>query len=62
MTWPDVLRWLALIAGAAASVAALAWTLGRIFRPWMRDAAQDAADGLYDRAEDQRLPPRRGPN
>ncbi|MCE2422862.1 MAG: hypothetical protein J4G03_06095 [Gemmatimonadetes bacterium] len=49
MTWPEVFRWLALIAGGGASVAALAWTLGRIFRPWMRDAAQDAADGLYER-------------
>lgn len=49
MTWPEVFRWLALVAGTAASIAGLAWTLGRIFRPWMRDAAQDAADGLYER-------------
>ena len=46
MTWPDVFRWLALIAGAAASIAGLAWTLGRIFRPWMREAAQEAADDV----------------
>ena len=46
MTWPDVLRWLALIAGTAASIAGLAWTLGRIFRPWMREAAQAAADDV----------------
>ena len=49
MTWPDVLRWLALIVGGAASLAGLAWTLGPIFRPWMREAAREAADGLYER-------------
>ena len=44
MTWPEVLRWLALAAGIAASIAGLAWTLGRIFRPWMRNAARAEAD------------------
>ncbi len=46
MTWPDVFPWLALVAGTAASIAGLAWTLGRIFRPWMREAAQAAADDV----------------
>ena len=46
MTWSDVVRWLALIAGATASLTALLWTLGRIFRPWMREAAREAADGV----------------
>ncbi|MDE0081646.1 MAG: hypothetical protein OXT72_03235 [Gammaproteobacteria bacterium] len=46
MTWSEVFRWLALIAGAAASLAALLWTLGRIFRPWMREAAREAADDV----------------
>ncbi|MDE0650501.1 MAG: hypothetical protein OXI12_09180 [Gammaproteobacteria bacterium] len=32
--------------GIAASLAGLAWTLGRIFRPWMREAAREAADGV----------------
>lgn len=56
MTWPEVLRWLALAAGIAASIAGLAWTLGRIFRPWMRNAARAEADrvsadvqALYER-------------
>ena len=46
MTWPEVLRWLALVAGIAASIAGLAWTLGRIFRPWMREAAREASDDV----------------
>jgi len=56
VTWPEVLRWLALAAGIAASIAGLAWTLGRIFRPWMRNAARAEADrvsadvqALYER-------------
>ena len=49
MTWPDVLQVLALIAGGAATVAGLAWTLGRIFRPWMREASGEACDALYER-------------
>ena len=54
--WTEVLRWLALAVGIAASIAGLAWTLGRIFRPWMRNAARAEADrvsaevqALYER-------------
>ena len=49
MTWPEVLRWLALAAGIAASIAGLAWTLGRIFRPWMRNEVRAGNDELYER-------------
>ena len=46
--WREVLQWLALVAGGALSMAAtlagLAWTLGRIFRPWMENAARTEAD------------------
>ncbi len=41
MTWPEVLRWLVLILGSGAG---LALTLGRVFRPWMRDEARAAGD------------------
>ncbi len=33
MAWPDVLRWLTLIVGGAASLMGLVWTLRRISRP-----------------------------
>ena len=56
MAWPDVLRWLALIVGGAASLMGLVWTLRCIFRPWRREAAREAADGLYEAAPGQRLP------
>ncbi len=56
MAWPDVLRWLALIVGGTASLMGLVWTLRCIFRPWMREAAREAADGLYEAAPGQRLP------
>ena len=46
MAWPDVLRWLALIVGGAASLMGLVWTLRCIFRPWRREAAREAADAL----------------
>ncbi len=49
MTWPDVLRWLALIVGSAASLAGLAWTLGRLLRPWMRNEVREGIDMLYAR-------------
>ena len=51
MTWPEVLRWLALSAGIAASIAGLAWTLGRIFRPWMRNEVRAGNDALYERLQ-----------
>ena len=51
-----MLRWLALIVGGAASLMGLVWTLRCIFRPWMREAAREAADGLYEAAPGQRLP------
>ncbi len=44
MSWPEVVRWLSLAVGVAATLAGLAWTLGRMFRPWMRNAAREAAD------------------
>lgn len=47
--WTEVLRWLALSVGIAASIAGLAWTLGRIFRPWMRDEVRAGNDALYER-------------
>ena len=47
--WTEVLRWLALAAGIAASIAGLAWTLGRIFRPWMRNEVRAGNDALYER-------------
>lgn len=49
ITWPEVLRWLALAVGIAASIAGLAWTLGRIFRPWMRNEVRAGNDALYER-------------
>lgn len=52
-TWPDVLRLLVLIVGAVASLAAslagLAWTVGRIFRPWMRNEVREGNEVLYGR-------------
>ena len=47
--WTEVLRWLALTVGIAASIAGLAWTLGRIFRPWMRNEVRAGNDALYER-------------
>lgn len=47
LTWPgwaDVLPALAAVLATLAALAALVWTLGRIFRPWMRDAARAEAD------------------
>ena len=49
MTWPEVLPVLVVAVGIAASLAALAWTLGRIFRPWMRNEVRDGMEALYDR-------------
>ena len=49
------LQWLGLIAGGVLSVAAtfagLAWTLGRIFRPWMRNEVRDGNEALYERVK-----------
>lgn len=47
--WTEVLRWLTLAVGIAASIAGLAWTLGRIFRPWMRNEVRAGNDALYER-------------
>jgi len=47
--WTEVLRWLALAVGIAASIAGLAWSLGRIFRPWMRNEVRAGNDALYER-------------
>lgn len=46
-TWPgwgDVFPVIVAALIFAATVAGLAWTVGRIFRPWMRDAARAEAD------------------
>lgn len=47
--WGDVLPLLAAAVGFAAVLAGLLWTAGRIFRPWMRDAARAEADRLADK-------------
>ena len=47
LAWSDVARLLAAVAGVLAAAVAGLWTLGRMFRPWMRDAAQEAAESLY---------------
>lgn len=47
--WDDVLQWLALIAGVAASLAGVAWGLESIFRPWMRNEVRDGIEALYER-------------
>lgn len=44
MTWQDVGPALTVVAGAVAGLLGVAWTLGRLFRPWMRTEAQAAAD------------------
>ncbi|MDE2877031.1 MAG: hypothetical protein OXQ93_16430 [Gemmatimonadota bacterium] len=47
LTWPgwaDVLPTLAAVLATLTALAGLVWTLGRIFRPWMRDAARAEAD------------------
>ncbi len=70
MTWPDVLRWLVLIMGCAASLAGLAWVLGRVFfRPWFRNEIREGTALLYRRLTDRsvrhredRLPHRRDSN
>ena len=46
MTWPEVLRWLALILTPLAALVGVAWTLGRIFRPWVADVARTEADRI----------------
>ena len=49
MTWPEVLPVLVVAVGVAASLVALVWTLGRIFRPWMRNEVRDGVEALYGR-------------
>ncbi len=46
MTWETAGAVALAALGIAASLAGLAWTLGRIFRPWIREAAREAADGV----------------
>ncbi len=46
MTWETAGAVALAALGIAGSLAGLAWTLGRIFRPWMREAARDAADSV----------------
>jgi len=46
MTWPEVLRWIALIAGAAASALGFFGLLIRMFRPIAETAANKAANDL----------------
>ena len=47
LAWSDVARLLAAVAGVLAAAVAGLWTLGRMVRPWMRDAAREAAESLY---------------
>lgn len=49
MTWPEVLRWVTLIVSPLAALVGAAWTLGRIFRPWVANVARTEANSLYDR-------------
>jgi len=47
MSWPgwsEVLPLLAAVLAVLAAVLGTVWTLGRIFRPWMKEAAREAAD------------------
>ncbi len=46
MTWPDVLRWLALVVGTLASFVGAVWTVRRLARPWVREVAREAADDV----------------
>ena len=52
LAWSDVARLLAAVAGVLAAAVAGLWTLGRMFRPWMRDAAREAAESLYVRLKE----------
>ena len=56
MTWPEALPIVAVAVGVAASVAGLAWTLGRIFRPWVGDVARKEVDRLYERLKTNDFP------
>ena len=44
MNWQEVGPALTVVAGAVVGLLGVAWTLGRLFRPWMRTEAQAAAD------------------
>ena len=44
MSWQDVGPALTVVAGAVVGLLGVAWTLGRLFPPWMRTEAQAAAD------------------
>jgi len=46
MTWESAVAVALAALGIAGSLAGLVWTLGRIFRPWMREAAREAAEGV----------------
>lgn len=44
MGWQDVGPALTVLAGAVVGLLGVAWTIGRLFRPWMRTEARAAAD------------------
>ena len=44
VNWQDAGPALTVVAGADVGLLGVAWTLGRLFRPWMRTEAQAAAD------------------
>ena len=44
MNWQDAGPVPTVVAGAVVGVLGVAWTLERLFRPWMRTEAQEAAD------------------
>lgn len=42
--WKDVLPVVVAVVTAVGAIVTATWGLGRIFRPWMRDAARNEAD------------------
>ena len=55
LAWSDVARLLAAVAGVLAAAVAGLWTLGRMFRPWMRDAARGGRRIAVRPAQGKRL-------
>ncbi len=51
-TWNEVVPLLATVAGFLAMALGGVWALGRMFRPWMREAAREATEWLYVRLKE----------
>ncbi len=51
MTWEAAGAVAVMALSIAVIAAGFAWTLGRIFRPWMREASREACEALYDRLQ-----------